>query len=184
MTEETEKVERDADLKAQLIAKAEKMGVEIDKRWSAARIEEAIAKKHLEAEPSPPPAPAPEPEIAAPAVGKADDAAEIARLKAELEAKLALLDAKLAEPVKTGVPEGLQSTVAPAFTPAKAPPVAPPPQGEPTVACRVTKKGDGEIFTGRAAPDDRYRWGAVVHLPKSVAEALEARAYVEIGEPS
>ena len=50
---------------------------------------------------------------------------------------------------------------------------------ENTVACRVTKKGDRMIHTGRA-DKPRFLWKDEIYLPLDVAQDLEERAYVEI----
>lgn len=132
MTEETQApapVEPDIDLKAELLVKAEKLGVTVDKRWGVARIEAAIAD-HAKADPVSPPKP----------------------------------------------------QVSPPHEPP--PPVVAEP--EPVIVdgvkCRVTKAGHEKIFTGKADPL-HYRWNDMIVLPRSVADQLESRNYVEIGEP-
>ncbi len=55
------------------------------------------------------------------------------------------------------------------------------PSVEGTVRCRVTKKGDGKIHTGRE-DKPRYLWKDEIYLPSDVAESLEERAFVEIEE--
>lgn len=52
-----------------------------------------------------------------------------------------------------------------------------PPAGQ--VKCRVTKAGDGKIFTGRE-DQSFFAWNDEVWLPPSVAKDLEARYFVEI----
>lgn len=47
-----------------------------------------------------------------------------------------------------------------------------------SVMCRVTKAGDGKVFTGNGS--ETYKWNDMVSLPKSVAEDLEKRHFVEI----
>lgn len=54
---------------------------------------------------------------------------------------------------------------------------------EESVQARVTKMGDGKVSMGiHAAPygDAYHEHGETLTLPASVAEALEARGYVEI----
>lgn len=125
-------VEVDADLKAQMMEKADRLGVKYDKRWKAERIEAAIADAALadKAEPPKPQVSPPSDPQPAPVVATA-----------------------IAEPV---IIDG--------------------------VKCRVTKAGDQKIFTGKADPL-HYRWNEMIVLPRSVAEQLELRNFVEIGEP-
>lgn len=194
----TETPEKDTDLKAQLIAKVDKLNagksddekIVIDKRWSAARIEETIAAAQLEVSEDEAEAvaeaaseydpavevevkhePEPEAKVEADEVKSAKTEAEIrAEIEAELKAKY---EAEAAEKAKA------------AFVPAK-PPEMPPVStvtSEPTIPCKVTKFGDQKISTGRPAPDDRYKWGDVVHFPISIAQGLEDKQYVEIGQP-
>lgn len=47
-----------------------------------------------------------------------------------------------------------------------------------SVQCRVTKAGDGQVFTGNG--DERYKWNDMIVLPRTVAEDLEKRHFVEI----
>lgn len=47
-----------------------------------------------------------------------------------------------------------------------------------TVKCRVTKVGDGQIFTGNG--NERYSRNDIIVLPIKVAEDLEKRHFVEI----
>lgn len=47
-----------------------------------------------------------------------------------------------------------------------------------SVRCRVTKAGDGKVFTGNG--DERFAWNDMIVLPRSVAESLEKRYFVEI----
>ncbi|CAB4140962.1 hypothetical protein UFOVP399_42 [uncultured Caudovirales phage] len=61
--------------------------------------------------------------------------------------------------------------------PATEPPAFVPPAGQ--VKCRVTKAGDGKIFTGRE-DQSFFAWNDEVWLPPSVAKDLEARYFVEI----
>lgn len=130
MTDEpAEPVELELDLKAQLIAKADKLGVKIDKRWAVERIEAAIA------------------------------------------------DHAMADPVAEPKPQ---------VTPPPPPPPAAVAEPEPVIVdgvkCRVTKAGHEKIFTGKADPL-HYRWNDMITLPRAVAEQLETRNFVEIGEP-
>lgn len=141
MTDETppiepvESVEPEADLKAQLLKKADDLKITVDKRWGVARIEAAIAAHHVAdpiAEPKPqvsPPSDPPPPPPAPPVV---------------------------AAPPEPVIVDG--------------------------VKCRVTKAGDMKVFTGKPEPL-YYRWNDIIVLPRSVAEQLETRNYVEIGEP-
>lgn len=124
--------EVDADLKTQLIAKADKLGVKIDKRWSVERIEQTLADAAMVETPAP----------AKPQVSPPSD-----------PQPAQVVVAATAEPV---ILDG--------------------------VKCRVTKAGDQKIFTGKADPL-HYRWNEMIVLPRSVAEQLELRNFVEIGEP-
>lgn len=47
-----------------------------------------------------------------------------------------------------------------------------------SVKCRVTKAGDGKVFTGNG--NETYKWNDMIVLPLSVAESLETRHFVEI----
>lgn len=49
---------------------------------------------------------------------------------------------------------------------------------EGTVRCRVTKWGDGQVFTGTR--DERYAKDDIIVLPISTAKTLEDRRFVEI----
>ena len=161
MNDEAPKVEQDADLKAVLIAKADAAGVKIDKRWSAARIEQALADASMD---DPQPAPVVEAAPAAPAPDV------VSALMAQIEELKKLVVA--------------QPAAAPAaFTPAAVPvkPITQPSSG--TVQCRVTKAGDGKIHTGMEDPV-YFKWGDVIHLPQSIAEQLESKQFVEIGAPN
>lgn len=47
-----------------------------------------------------------------------------------------------------------------------------------TVKCRVTKWGDGEIFTGNG--NERFKKDDIIILPIATAKSLEDRRFVEI----
>lgn len=58
----------------------------------------------------------------------------------------------------------------------------PPPAAEgPLVKVRITKTGHGQVHTGKDDPKT-YNWQDEVALPRTVAEALEARSFGEILE--
>ena len=58
----------------------------------------------------------------------------------------------------------------------------PPPAVEgPLVKVRITKTGHGQVHTGQDDPKT-YNWQDEVALPRTVAEALEARSFGEILE--
>lgn len=193
MTDETppQLVEADASLRAELIAKGEKIKAEnpdfkFDKRWNTARMEEALAAHAMDdvqGEPRPQVTPAAEGDDAPAAEpGVAAMLAEIDRKHAEqmaaLEAKLAAMSA-----APLAAPAASTPTAAPAFVVAAPPPAAPPAPAPNTVACRVTKAGDGKIFTGLADPT-HFKWNDIVHIPEETAKLLETRNFVEIGSPN
>lgn len=132
VTEETQApapVEPELDLKTELLAKAEKLGVKVDKRWAAARIEQAISDHAMADTPAPP-----KPQVSPPS-----DPSPV-----------------VAAPAEPAIIDG--------------------------VKCRVTKAGDMKVFTGKADPL-YYRWNDMIVLPREIAQNLETRNFVEIGEP-
>jgi hypothetical protein len=156
-----------ADLKAELLKKVQAKGLKADARFSIARLEAMLSEADAEAPAVD--APVPEPEPVANAQPEGGESVEA--LKARLAEMAALLAAKNA-PAPT-----------PAFVPAKAPEAPPPPPpGEKTVQCRVTKAGHLKIFTGLEDPV-HYKWGEIIYVPVSAAAQLEAKLYIEIGEP-
>lgn len=53
----------------------------------------------------------------------------------------------------------------------------------PNVSVRILKAGDGQVSTGKHHPrggDELYEFGEIVDLPLDIAQALEARHFVEI----
>ena len=172
MSDEPEMVEQDADLKASLIAKADHQGVKIDKRWSAARIEEAIAQAAM-AEPLEEAVPVP---ASAPVPPASPDAVALLMAQIEELKKMVAAQPATATPALTSPTAG--------FTPAMPPEIVAimtPSKG--TVQCRVTKAGDQKIHTGLQNPVF-FKWADVIHLPPDIAQQLEDRQCVEIGAPN
>ena len=52
-------------------------------------------------------------------------------------------------------------------------------QPEGTLRCRVTKKGNNKIFTGKEEPK-YFEWEEIIFLPPQSARQLEDRSFVEI----
>jgi hypothetical protein len=158
-----------ADLKAELLRKVQAKGLKADARFSIARLEAMLSEADAEA----PAVSAPVPDVVEPPANAQPEGAEsVEALKARLAEMAALLASKAAP-----------APAPPVFVPAKAPEAPPPPPpGEKTVQCRVTKAGHLKIFTGLEDPV-HYKWGEIIYVPVSAAAQLEAKLYIEIGEP-
>lgn len=142
----------DDDLKAELVAKAHAAGVWRAKTaWSVETLERKISEAALRDQELPPE----EPEAAL----EGDE--EISE-QAELEEVAPEATEEPAEAVSEPEP-------------------APEPEAQPagTVRCRVTKKGNGKIFTGKPEPK-HFAWEDIVFIPPEAARQLEDRAFVEI----
>lgn len=101
-----------------------------------------------------------------------DDAA----LRAELVKKAKKAGVKVTadmtvEQIETAISEAAMLTPEPETTPETT-------MAAGTVKCRVTKAGDGKVFTGNG--NETYKWNDMIVLPLSVAESLETRHFVEI----
>jgi hypothetical protein len=110
-----------------------------------------------------------------------DDQLRAELLKKAKKAKITVLDEWGVEEIETALGlKALEDEEAKAAEkPVEPAPAAPagPPAGY--VQVRITKHGDGEVFTG--APDNAtYSVDDMPYFPLDVAQALEARAYAEI----
>lgn len=60
-------------------------------------------------------------------------------------------------------------------------------KADPIVNVRVLKKGDGKVSTGNHSNrggEELYEYGDHFETPKSIADELEDRGFVEIVEPA
>lgn len=206
--EDATKTESAEERRARLIEEARQLKAPIDQNWTTDQIEAAVAKKRPKAAPA---APSPEVlalraendalkaslDTANQAIATAD--AEISALNTRIramsaenlqqferlgKAELELFELKAAAAGLVDKPEDSED-----FMPkregdedAKSDPKPAAKSkvvGDKDVRCIVTKHGDGHLFTGNG--DDRHRWKDVLILPADVAQAQEAKGFVEIG---
>ena len=140
------------ELKAELVAKAKAAGVwNAQMSWSVETLERKIGEAALRDQELPPE----EPEAA---------------LEGDEEAF------EEAQPEEVA-PESTDEPAEEALEPEPAPEPIEQPSG--TVRCRVTKKGAGKIFTGKADPK-HFAWEEIIFIPLAAARQLEDRAFLEI----
>lgn len=206
--EDATKTESAEERRARLIEEARQLKAPIDQNWTTDQIEAAVAKKRPKAAPAAPSAEVLALRAENDALKASLDAANqaIATADAEIPALRARVNALSAENLeqfeKLGKAEldlfelkqkaaGVADNPQPSedFAPrregdedgklepkAAAKPIA---SGAKEVRCTVTKHGDGHLFTGNG--DERHRWKDVLILPADVAQAQEAKGFVEIG---
>lgn len=164
----------EAELRAEAIAKAKEIGLEVDDTWSAERIEDAIVKAKAAAAEAEK-APKSEPETKAEIDEDDPIRAEIMAEAKKVGMNLAELDGKTNEEALTLIGAHV-TTQAVRNEEAKA--------DAGRVSMRVLPNGDNKISKGIHVPgvgDLRYRKGDVIEgaLPEP-AKQLEAKGYVEI----
>jgi len=111
-----------------------------------------------------------------------DDQLRAELLKKAKKAKITVSDEWGVEEIETALGlKALEDEEAKAAEkPAEAAPEPAPPAGPPAgyVQVRITKHGDGKVFTGDGHAT--YSVDDMPYFPLDVAQALEARAYAEI----
>jgi len=149
------------ELKAELVAKAKAAGVwNAQMSWSVETLERKIGEAALRDQELPPE----EPEAALEGDEEAFEEAQPEEVAPE----------STDEPAEEALePEPAEE----ALEPEPAPEPIEQPSG--TVRCRVTKKGAGKIFTGKADPK-HFAWEEIIFIPLAAARQLEDRAFLEI----